>query len=659
MTGIAGAALASPPGLSNSNASAVATIQAVAASSFVSSIGVNAHIDSGFGAWENTALVQTEMSYLGISNIRDGTPYNWALSEYVALAKMGIKFDLTQENPVAAPMTTADAAYDVARADTLQLAVPGSVVSLEGANEYNISSYNLNGVNSYGNISWGALDDSQLQGAVAADATLKGVSVIAASTSGVTSLPNIGQYVSASNWHVYGGVGQQLAASMQAGIAAAQASAPGKPVTITEAGISSSGYGSSSWGVADQYTQGIIDTNAVLDGFADGASKTFLYDLMDTTQFSSAQENSFGLFNMDGTPKPAATDISNLAKILHDGGTGPFQPGTLAYGISGLPSGASSMLLAKSDGTYDIVVWNGNATLYNGSTDVTPPAANVAVTFGGNVQQLSVFDPVQGTSALQTSSNVSSAAFNLSADPIVVQVSPPSVVEPPPADVLDLHVSEDAWLGNAEYTVFMDGVEIGGIRTADTAHSSGGYQDVQISGNWSAGAHSATIHFINDAWGGTSATDRNLYVNAISYDGQAASPSTAALYRNGSVTFALGAAASAPGTVTLVLAEDAYLGNAQYTVAVDGGMAGSVGTVTALNALGQSQLADTIANLSPGVHDIAVSFLNDAWGGSAALDRNLYVKGVEVNGAVVPGTSYELYKNGTHDFFVTVPASGG
>ncbi len=245
-----------PPG-SSATPGGIVSVQAGGTGSFANSIGVNTHIDSGYPNWENASVVEAEIAYLGVKNVRDGTPYDWALPIYVGLAKTGVRFDLTQENPTAAALTTIGSLQDTQRADTLEHAVPGSVESLEGANEYNISSYNLGTLNSYSNLAWGALDDQNLQAAVAADPllTAAGVLVVAASTSGPTSIPVVGPYVGASNWHVYGGVGQQLADSMAAGVAAAKTSAPGKPVYVTETGISTSGYASSFWGVADQYME--------------------------------------------------------------------------------------------------------------------------------------------------------------------------------------------------------------------------------------------------------------------------------------------------------------------------------------------------------------------------------------------------------------------
>ncbi len=219
-------------------------------------------------------------------------------------------------------------------------------------------------------------------------------------------------------------------------------------------------------------------------------------------------------------------------------------------------------------------------------------------------------------------------------------------------DVISLKVSEDAYQGDAQYTVSLDGKMIGGIRTATASHSAGASQDVSISGNFGPGAHTIGITFLNDAYGGSPATDRNLYVDAVSFDGRAAVPPSAAFYSAGAKTFNIPPASSA-STLTLLLAEDAYQGDAQYAIAIDG-KPGLSGTVTASNAAGQAQVVDLSQILPSGNHDIAISFLNDAYGGSTDTDRNLYVKGAELNGVPLPGASVTLYSSGTqHISFAT------
>jgi len=411
----------------------LAVVQATRASAFDSSVGVNTHLswwDSAWGAgngqWAGAeSKVQAELAYLGITLVRDGVPDSAAVAaEYGTLAQAGIDFDMLQTE------TNGTVALD---SDITALAIfervhPGAIFAYEGANEYNINDYLLKGRNSRGDLAWGALDAQTIQQAVAANPTLAAANIqlVAPSVAKVHSGTGLGQYVTKSNWHVYDGVGQQLQSNIVSGIAFARATAPGKPVVITEAGISSASLSTANWGVTGNETiQGLIDLNAVLDGYAAGAEKTFLYELMDN-KAASDQEDNFGLFKADGTPKMAARYLHNLLAILADTGShaASFSPGRHAVGLSGLPATASSMLLEKSFGTFELVLWNGNATLMNATSGEveTPPTGNIIARLGATYQTVKVYDPVRGTGSIRTLHNVDSVTLALSADPLIVEI---------------------------------------------------------------------------------------------------------------------------------------------------------------------------------------------------------------------------------------------
>ena len=112
------------------------------------------------------------------------------------------------------------------------------------------------------------------------------------------------------------------------------------------------------------------------------------------------------------------------------------------------------------------------------------------------------------------------------------------------ADTLVLKISEQAYNGDAQYTIRVDGVQVGGTLTARANHALGQSDTVTLKGDWGTGAHAIEVAFLNDEWGGTASTDRNLYVDGIIYNGQAVADSTAALMSNGSVEFAVPTAAS-------------------------------------------------------------------------------------------------------------------
>jgi hypothetical protein len=240
---------------------------------------------------------------------------------------------------------------------------------------------------------------------------------------------------------------------------------------------------------------------------------------------------------------------------------------------------------------------------------------------------------------------------------------PPPVITGTGSDTLVLSMAEDAYNGDAQFTVAVDGTQLGGTFTTTAPHASGASQDFVFKGDWAPGTHSVTVTFRNDAYGGTAATDRNLYVNAVSYDGTATGQS-AALYSNGGRNFSVTDTTAIPGTPTTVttgtgsdtlvlsMAEDAYNGDAQFTVAVDGTQLGGTFTTTALHASGASQDFVFKGDWAAGTHTVTVTFLNDAYGGTAATDRNLYVDALSYDGTAT-GQSAALYNGGGRNFGVT------
>jgi len=221
----------------------------------------------------------------------------------------------------------------------------------------------------------------------------------------------------------------------------------------------------------------------------------------------------------------------------------------------------------------------------------------------------------------------------------------------PATDTLQLSLSEDAYQGDAQCTITVDGKTVGGTVTVTASHAKGQSQSVSLSGQWGPGAHDVGVQFLNDAWGGTAATDRNLYVNGVALDGQASTAAPAAQMANGTAHMATGAS-----PLVLQLSEDAYQGDAQFTVSVDGKALGGAQSVGASHAAGAVQNFAFAQAMAAGTHDVAVSFLNDAWGGTAATDRNLYVQAIDANGAALPGTAAALMSTGTQHFSLVVPA---
>ncbi|MEY9594024.1 beta-glucanase (GH16 family) [Bradyrhizobium yuanmingense] len=234
-------------------------------------------------------------------------------------------------------------------------------------------------------------------------------------------------------------------------------------------------------------------------------------------------------------------------------------------------------------------------------------------------------------------------------------------------DQLIFKISEDAYLGDALYTISVDGNQIGGTLTAHASHAAGQSDTIAVHGDWGPGDHTVLVHFLNDRWDGTRDTDRNLYLDAVSFNGtnlpqgaignvlgqtfsfhDGASPDTSApattpvlqtnptgtpsQTQNGSST-SIGAG---PDQLVFKISEDAYLGDALYTISVDGNQVGGTLTAHASHAANQSETIAVHGDWGPGNHTVLVHFLNDRWDGTPDTDRNLYVEAVSFNGTNLP-----------------------
>ena len=309
-------------------------------------------------------------------------------------------------------------------------------------------------------------------------------------------------------------------------------------------------------------------------------------------------------------------------------GDGFYEPGE---GLGGL----SVQVKSGTGATYQTTTWDA------GGYQLQLPAGAYQVTFSG------------GALAAPVTETASIGSQNQELD-LVRAPGGTTAPSAPATDTLDIAMAEDAWMGDAQFTVSVDGKPVGGTQTAHVLHATHDDGHVLLTGNWGAGQHDVQIAFINDAWGGSAATDRNLYVDSVALNGTTYAGSGTFL-ANGSKDFLVGEStlkgAAAPDTLVLHLSEDAWKGDAQFTVSVDGKTLDTAEAVTTLHASGGSQDFTFTGSFGAGPHDVGVSFLNDAWGGTAATDRNLYVASTSFDGHSYAGAA--LLTNGTAHFTVS------
>ena len=218
-------------------------------------------------------------------------------------------------------------------------------------------------------------------------------------------------------------------------------------------------------------------------------------------------------------------------------------------------------------------------------------------------------------------------------------------------------MSEDAWKGDAQFTVKVNGQQVGGVMTASALHSTGDSGVFTLTGDWGSGQQNVQISFINDAYGGTATMDRNLYVNSIAYDGKTYANTTATMLSNGTDSFTVGgstATMAAPAdTLKVALSEDAWQGNADFTLSIDGKQITTPQPVTALHSQGAWEDFTIAGNFGAGNHTLGVTFTNDAYGGTPSTDRNLYIGAITLNGASIHSGTTAQMSTGTADFLFT------
>jgi hypothetical protein len=165
--------------------------------------------------------------------------------------------------------------------------------------------------------------------------------------------------------------------------------------------------------IGDAITEEIQALNLMsmyLDQFKRGWSYTAVYLLRDRVDEGGNQK--FGFYKPDYTPRKAAFYLHNLTTILSDRGTLAI-PGQLDYSIPGEPATMHDMLLQRSDGAFELVVWGERL---KGSDDV-------AVNLGGTRASVNVYDPTLGTSPTRTLGSVRSVPLSLSDHPLIVEVA--------------------------------------------------------------------------------------------------------------------------------------------------------------------------------------------------------------------------------------------
>jgi hypothetical protein len=408
-------------------------VTAVRATEFLGSIGICTHVGQGIDAPTESA---TAISYAGIRALRDdGSPSH--VKDWIAMHQSsGVRMSLLTNRDVA---STTDMAKQLKAADAL--------LAVEGPNEPNNFAVTYGGKTSSYDTTFAPVAALQkaLYAAVKAEPTLSGVPVFHASEAGGSEPDNVGlqfltipngagiampdgtRYADYANVHNYvcghnnqlvdnvawnasdptlngdwDGMYVEYGHTWHRGFSGySNADLTTLPKVTTETGWLTSGSGAIT---EDQ--QGKLFLNLYLAAYKRGFSYTFIYMLRD-----DPGQGYWGLFDTSYNPKKSGLFLHNMTTILADSAS--TTPGKLDYSIANQPATVHDLLLQKSSGTFDLVVWNERPM---GGTD------DVTVDLGKSRPSVKVYDPTTGTAPTTTQTGVSSVKLPLSDHPLIVEL---------------------------------------------------------------------------------------------------------------------------------------------------------------------------------------------------------------------------------------------
>ena len=398
-------------------------------------------------------------------------------------------------------------------------------------------------------------------------------------------------------------------------------------------------------------------TNVTVDGTATTASLASVYGGARTLEFTYNASNILALKQIqNGMANVTGSNTASQAFVVIGNKSVPYATGATTYFQGTVTNGETIF----ADATLNSLT-NTPVAAANAHFDTTAGASVYAYVFASQAAFLAGQAPLQSISYNSSGSQAMHLGDQVGSLTLTGYVgsngghltSGGSLVT---NDTVMLCVSEDAYQGDAQFRLTVDGAQYGDIMSTSALHATGDANCFLLTGNWGTGPHQIGISFINDAYGGTSSTDRNLYVNSVGYDGTTYAGTSATLCSNGTSTFTVGgstATAATPADVlTLALSEDAYQGDAQFILFLDGKQVTTAQSVSALHGSGQSQSITYSGNFGAGSHTVGVQFINDAYGGTSSTDRNLYVAAIGLNGSTVSGASASLFSNGTANFAI-------
>ncbi|HEX4029457.1 MAG TPA: hypothetical protein VHX20_03790 [Terracidiphilus sp.] len=387
---------------------------------FVNSIGLNTHLNYFDRTYGNFPLIERELKSLGVLHLRDGvhlqgSDYNALLyGRWIALGKLGIRFDAVLD-----PRSNVGV-LNASLLEKIDALAGHTIESFEGPNELDVS--NESDWPSVDRKYQSSLFDSDKALEAANSVRIIGPSLAFASDS--SSLGDVANQMDFGNLHPYP-AGKMPSVIFPEQVDLEKVVCDNKQIVFTESGYHNA---------INEHNQqpGVSETAAAkyiprlfLEDYAHGISRTYLYELLDETPDAGMTDPQmhWGLIRVDGSEKPAFLALKNLIAELSDSSE-PSRLSPLSWALKPYAKQVHHLLLEKSDGTYDLVLWQ-EVSSYDTQhhADIANPDVNATLTFDLQARNIIAYEPATQTNPINGWNNVKSVSLRIPDHPLVVEIT--------------------------------------------------------------------------------------------------------------------------------------------------------------------------------------------------------------------------------------------
>lgn len=152
--------------------------------------------------------------------------------------------------------------------------------------------------------------------------------------------------------------------------------------------------------------------------FKRGVQKTIQFQMVD-----GGDGAKWGLLRQNLSEKPAYYSLKNFISVLDDKNTS-FSPSTLSYSLSGDKANIETLLLQKSNGTFDLLIWQAQSSWdRDKKIELKNPNRNLVLKLPTQVKSAKLYLPLQSSAPIQSVRSTRSIELSVPDHILIVELS--------------------------------------------------------------------------------------------------------------------------------------------------------------------------------------------------------------------------------------------